>query len=79
MVTGDNEQTANAVAIQVGLKHYKAEALPSDKAKFEKHLQQEGKVVAMVGDGINDSQRWRKRMSVLRWKRDQILRWVLLR
>ena len=56
MVTGDNEQTAKAVAMQVGLKHYKAEVLPTDKAKFVKHLQQEGKIVAMVGDGINDSQ-----------------------
>ncbi len=55
MLTGDNEQTANAVAQQVGLKHYKAEALPSDKAEFVKQLQAEGKVVAMVGDGINDS------------------------
>jgi len=55
MLTGDNYQTANAVANEVGLKHFKAEVLPSDKAEFAKSLQSEGKIVAMVGDGINDS------------------------
>ncbi len=55
MLTGDNKQTAQAVANQVGLKHFKAEVLPSDKADFVKDLQAEGKIVAMVGDGINDS------------------------
>jgi Cu2+-exporting ATPase len=55
MLTGDNKQTAAAVARQVGLKHYKAEVMPSDKAKFVKELQSQGKTVAMVGDGINDS------------------------
>lgn len=55
MLTGDNKETAAAVAKQVGLKHFFAEVMPSEKADFAKKLQQEGKVVAMVGDGINDS------------------------
>lgn len=55
MLTGDNEQSAKAIAAQVGLKHYRAEMLPADKAAFIQQLQQQGKIVAMVGDGINDS------------------------
>jgi Cu2+-exporting ATPase len=56
MLTGDNQQTAAAVAASVGISSYRAGVLPADKAAFVSQLQQEGKVVAMVGDGINDSQ-----------------------
>lgn len=56
MLTGDNALTARAVADQVGIRHFKAEVMPGEKANFVQALQHEGKVVAMVGDGINDSQ-----------------------
>ncbi|WP_160715896.1 heavy metal translocating P-type ATPase [Chitinophaga solisilvae] len=56
MLTGDNQQTAAAVAGKVGIRQFKAEVMPSYKATFVKELQAQGKVVAMVGDGINDSQ-----------------------
>jgi Cu2+-exporting ATPase len=55
MLTGDNNATAKAVATQLGLQHFKAEALPKDKLEEIKRLQAEGKVVAMAGDGINDA------------------------
>lgn len=55
MLTGDNEQTAKSVAQQTGISSFKAGLLPEDKADYIKALQQQGKVVAMAGDGINDS------------------------
>ncbi len=55
MLTGDNEATAKAIAEQTGITHYKAEMLPQQKADFIRNLQANGKTVAMVGDGINDS------------------------
>lgn len=56
MLTGDNERTAKTVADSVGIKNYTSLALPDDKAFFVRLLQGQGKIVAMVGDGINDSQ-----------------------
>ena len=55
MLTGDNANTAKSVAATLGLSDYKAECLPEDKLNMIKDLQTQGKIVAMAGDGINDS------------------------
>jgi len=55
MLTGDNQTTAKAIADETGIANYQAEFLPEHKAEFIKRLQSEGKIVGMVGDGINDT------------------------
>jgi Cu2+-exporting ATPase len=55
MITGDNEETAKSVAEELGIDEYFTEVLPDEKSKKIKHLQEKGKKVAMVGDGVNDA------------------------
>jgi Cu2+-exporting ATPase len=55
MMTGDNKKTADAIGKQLGIKRIFAEVLPEEKARYIKKLQDEGKFVAMVGDGVNDA------------------------
>jgi P-type E1-E2 ATPase len=55
MISGDNQRTAEAVARELGIDRVFADVLPPDKADYVTRLQQEGKKVAMVGDGVNDA------------------------
>lgn len=55
MLTGDNQATARAIAVELGIEDFKADVKPDDKAAFVQKLIQEGKTVAMAGDGINDA------------------------
>jgi len=55
MLTGDNERTASSIASEIGIKNYIAQVLPADKSSEVKNLQQKGKIIAMVGDGVNDA------------------------
>ncbi len=55
MATGDNERTAKAVAARLGIDEIRADVLPADKARIIKDLQEQGRKVAMAGDGVNDA------------------------
>ena len=67
MLTGDNKTTAQAVAKKLGIDRVEAEVLPEQKTAIVKQLRDEGRMVAMAGDGVNDAPRWPQRMSESPW------------
>ncbi|EUA19418.1 HAD ATPase, P-type, IC family protein [Mycobacterium xenopi 3993] len=67
MLTGDHPEIAEVVARELGIEEWRAEVLPEDKLEVVRQLQDEGHVVGMVGDGINDAQRWRPPTSESPW------------
>lgn len=68
MLTGDNELTAKAVAAELGMKHFKVQYLPEDKLNEIRHLQSEGKLVAMAGDGSMMHRPWLSQTSGSLWE-----------
>ncbi|SER10537.1 Cd2+/Zn2+-exporting ATPase [Gracilibacillus ureilyticus] len=76
MLTGDNQHTAELVADQLDLDEYYAELLPENKVDYVKKLKEEGRIVAMAGDGINDAPAIALLMSGSRWvKAEQMFQW----
>lgn len=78
MLTGDGQRTALAVSSRLGIERFVADALPDDKAEFVRELQMQGKKVAMVGDGINDSQALALADVSIAWEKELILLWTWL-